>query len=826
MATAELVLEGRGRHGGLPARHAVVRWSWRMLRREWRRQVLMLALVACTVGAAVCGLAATHAYNATSRGTFGTARALVHMVGASDAAALGAQISAATGKLAPAQVITHREVPVPGSVSALDVRGQDPRGRIGSPRLRLVDGRYPAAGSATEIALTASAAQEFHARLGGTVDLGGRRLAVVGLVENPAQLDDTFALAVPAAPAGSASALVAGTPATSVDVLTNAPREAVQTFRPGGNASLGIQYRQSLDQSANDAFIFAMATVALLLVSLVATAGFAVVAQRRLRQIGMLASMGATDRQLRLVLVGHGLLTGLMGTAAGAVLGVAAWVPLAPRLEHTAGHRIDPLNVPWPLLALLLVVAVLCPTVAAWWPARAVAKVPAVQALSARPPRPVKARQSVWAAAVLLAGGAVSLVLSHRTNGAMISLGIVGVVGGILLLCPLAVRGLATAAGRMPFTTRLVLRDLGRHQARSGAALAAITLAIGLPVAIGVLAGINEYTPATGNLSAHDALMRTSRDPSVVPLPSAAAGARQQAAVDGFAARLGGTAVPLVAAYDPAVPRSLRIDGGTGQPVIQAGRRTGPNSWATVNLWVATPATVHAFGLDPATVAGADVVTRQPSQAEIDVVGASSRDVRIRPAHVAGGSSYGSVPGTFLSPKVVAARHWRTVTVGWFVSAPHDLTAAQRAAARDLAAASGLVSETRDQQAGLGTLRWASVAAGAALALAILAMTVGTIRAESADDVRTLTATGAGSGTRRALTAATAGALALAGTLLGTAGAYAVLLCAYAGDLGVLKHVPYLPLTTAIPGVPLLALAAGWLAAGREPAAIARRLME
>ena len=826
MATAELILEGHSRHGGLPARHAVMRWSWRMLRREWRRQVLLLALVATTVGAAVCGLSATHAYNATSSGTFGTAQALVHMAGARDAASLGAQISTATSRLAPAQVITHRQVPVPGSVSTLDVRGQDPAGRIGSPRLRLVDGRYPAAGSATEIALTPSAAQEFHARLGGTVALDGHRLAVVGLVENPARLDDIFALAVPAAPGGSAAALVAGQPATSADVLTSAPREAIRTFRPGGDSSLGIEYRQSLDRATNDAFIFAMATVALLLVSLVATAGFAVVAQRRLRQIGMLASMGATDRQLRLVLVGHGLLTGLIGTAAGAVLGAAAWVPLAPRLEHAAGHRIDPLDVPWPLLALLLVVAVLCPTAAAWWPARAVARVPAVQALSARPPRPVKARQSVWSAAVLLAGGAVSLVQSHRTNGALVSLGIVGVVGGILLLCPLAVRGLATAAGRMPFTTRLVLRDLGRHQARSGAALAAITLAIGLPVAISVLASVNESSPATGNLSAREVLMRTSRDPSVVPLPSAAAAARQQAAVDAYAARLGGTAVPLVMAYDPALPPDVGLDGGAGRGVLQAGRPTGTNTWAAISLWVATPGAVRAFGLDPGSVTGADVVTRQPSGTRIDLLGASSRHVPIRTAHVAGASAYVSVPGTFLSPEAVVAHHWRTVTVGWFVSAPHDLTAAQRTAARDLAVSSGLVSETRDQQAGLGTLRWASVAAGAALALGILAMTVGTIRAESADDVRTLTATGAGSGTRRALTAATAGALALAGALLGAAGAYAVLLCAYAGDLGALRHIPFLPLTTAIPGVPLLALAAGWLAAGREPAGIARRLLE
>ncbi|SEO69036.1 putative ABC transport system permease protein [Actinacidiphila rubida] len=824
MAAAGLVLEGRGRHGGLPARHAVVRWSWRMLRREWRRQVLLLTLVACTVGAAVCGLSATHAYNATADGTFGSARAVLHMTGGSDPARLGSQLGAAATGLAPDQIITHRSVPVPGSVATLDVRGQDPHGRIGSPRLRLLDGRYPAAGSATEIALTPSAAREFHARLGGPVTLGGHELTVVGLVENPAKLDDTFALAVPA---GTAATLVAGQPATTVDVLTDAPRPTVQTFRPGGDASLSIQYRQSLDRNANDAFILAVATVALLLVALVATAGFAVVAQRRLRQIGMLGAMGATDRQLRLVLVGHGLLTGLVGTAAGAVLGAAAWVPVAPLLERPAGHRIDRLDVPWLFLAVLLVVAVLSPTAAAWWPARAVARVPAVQALSARPPAPVRARQSVAAAVVLLAGGVVSLVASHRTNGLLVSLGIVGVVGGVLLFSPLVVRALAATAGRMPFTTRLVLRDLGRHQARSGAALAAITLAIGLPVAISVLAGVNQSTPASGNLSAHEVLLRTSRDPSVVPLLSAADMARQQSAVDAYAARLGATAVPLTMAYDPDVRPMAGVDGKTGRLVVDAGHRTGSNSWSgSSGLWVATPATVHAFGLDPASAAGAALVTRQPARLALDLLGSASRQVPIRTVHVAGASAYTSEPANFLTPEAVAAHRWRTAVTGWYISAPHDLTDAQRSAARDMAATAGLVSETRAAQAGLGTLRWASVAAGAALALGVLAMTVGTIRAESADDLRTLTATGAGSGARRALTAATAGALALAGTLLGAAGAYAVLVPAYARDLGLLRHVPYLPLTTAIPGVPLLALATGWLIAGREPAGIARRLLE
>ena len=68
-------------------------------------------------------------------------------------------------------------------------------------------------------------------------------------------------------------------------------------------------------------------------------------------------------------------------------------------------------------------------------------------------------------------------------------------------------------------------------------------------------------------------------------------------------------------------------------------------------------------------------------------------------------------------------------------------------------------------------LNWATVF-GIVLALGILAMSVGLIRSETASDLRTLTATGASSWTRRALTAATAVALALGGAVLGTVAAY------------------------------------------------------
>jgi len=100
------------------------------------------------------------------------------------------------------------------------------------------------------------------------------------------------------------------------------------------------------------------------------------------------------------------------------------------------------------------------------------------------------------------------------------------------------------------------------------------------------------------------------------------------------------------------------------------------------------------------------------------------------------------------------------------------------------------------------------------------------IRSEVAADLRTLTAVGAASGIRRRLTAATAGVLALLGVMLGIAAAYLALVGAYLRHLDALSHVPVPDLVATVVGVPLLAYAAGWLLAGRQPPAIARAALD
>jgi putative ABC transport system permease protein len=109
----------------------------------------------------------------------------------------------------------------------------------------------------------------------------------------------------------------------------------------------------------------------------------------------------------------------------------------------------------------------------------------------------------------------------------------------------------------------------------------------------------------------------------------------------------------------------------------------------------------------------------------------------------------------------------------------------------------------------------------------MLAMTIGLIRSETAGELRTLTATGAGGRTRRAITAATAGALGFLGAILGTAVAYLATAAFFRSELTErMAHPPTIDLLLILVGLPVLAAVGGWLFGGRQPAAMARQPIE
>jgi putative ABC transport system permease protein len=303
--------------------------------------------------------------------------------------------------------------------------------------------------------------------------------------------------------------------------------------------------------------------------------------------------------------------------------------------------------------------------------------------------------------------------------------------------------------------------------------------------------------------------------------------------VDGIAAALGTQdVVPLDAAVNPAsgqVPGVGTREGGTGtaalvnvEPVEGGGQRLT----SVARLYVATPALLSRYGIQPGQVGpSTDVLTARHDLAGTTLM-YGPRQTAEPTLQAAPVPTYSSGPNALLTTHAVQRLGLETRVAAWLVQTARPLTGAQIDAARRAASGAGLTIETRDTKQSLKRLGQQASGAGMLLALGVLAMTVGLIRSETANDLRILAATGATATARRALTGATAGALALLGAVLGTAGAYLALAAWHRRDLDTLAHPPFANLAAIVIGLPLVAGAAGWLLAGREPPAIARRPLD
>ena len=837
-------------NGGVAARRAVLRWALRLFRREWRQQALVLALLTVSVAAAV-GLA-TSAYNTAGvagNATFGTANHR-YTLDDPDLATLNEGIAAAEIRFGPVDVIASWTRPIPGSVETVEVRAHDPAGPFSKPLLALHDGRYPTA--ADEIALTDGMAELLQAEVGAAVGIDGRARTMVGVVENPSDLSEEFALVVStdSANAESVTILIGGT--GEFDEVTS-----LRDFGDEHLPNADITSRQGEDHAATDAAVAVLgtSTIAMVLVSLIAAAGFVAVAQRRQRQLGMLGAIGATEKHLRLVVMTSGAATGVAAATIGVGLGLTGWIAAAPRLEASVGHRIDPWNVPWWVIAIAAVLAVTTSTTAAWWPARAVARLPITGALSGRPPRPQPVRRSAALSAVLLVAGVGCLVLADQENPLLVIVGTITTVAAVLLVSPLAISALSFAARPFPVAVRVALRDLARHQGRAGLALAAIALALGIQVAAVVTATAAENASGLGNLASNQLLVWTRADDApdgvspfytqdenddgfspFIPAWSTADVQELQHDVDAIAALLDDPKVTtLDVASDPDIDPDPSIGGRIAVTLAQP---TDIGYLDVALVYVATDVLLRRYGVDPQDAAtGADVLTvplseRIPNSAREVIVSddlyfanlAGSPqpviDIRLLPGR------HTSLPGSLITHAELRLRGWEPARVGWLVESSEPLTAETLLAARAIAADAGLLIEVRRHEPDFTTERWAATGIGMLLALGILAMTVGLIRSQATGDLRTLTATGATSGIRRTLTGATAGALAFLGAALGVVGAYAALAAGYFTDLSALSPVPAANLIAVGLGIPAVAAGAGWLLAGREPPVITRQAME
>ena len=667
---------------------------------------------------------------------------------------------------------------------------------------------------------------------------------MTGIVQNPQDLLDEFALVAP----GQV------TRPTQVTVLFNAPGVAPQQIGPTVQSRATAASQNAINP---ETILLALATVGMLLIALVGVGGFTVLAQRRLRALGLLGSLGATDKNIRLVVRANGIVTGLTGALLGTALGIAAWLAYRPRVQASAHHVIAPFALPWAVIGLAIGLAVLATWFAASRPAKAMARVPVVTALSGRPAPPRRVSRSAVPGVICLVVAFVVLGMSgasggngkRRRNSGMLEvvLGFAALIAGLILLAPTCLALLARLAPRTPVAVRVALRDLSRYRARSGSALAAISLSVLIAVVVTVSAAgrfSNVLDYAGPNLDPDQIVIHM---PGWYPGP-AGPGSSGPATVGSARAAAQATAARRIAAAAGA--RSMLELDGTNATLQHAAAGRGFSG----PVYLATPALLRAFGISAGQVSpSADVLTMRPGFAGISRMqliygsyfehsgpngpGPNSfpcprTSCQAGPVMQTVGAlpSGTSAPNTVITEHAVHALGLTPFVSGWLVQAAHPPTAAQISNARAAAAAAGLTIETRSSIPSVTAITGWATAAGILLALCILAMSIGLIRSETASDLRILTATGAAGPTRRMITAATAGTLGLAGGLLGTAGGYLGAIAWFRTSpqdgLSVLSSVPVWNLVIIVAGLPLAAAVAGWLLAGREPAAISRRPIE
>ncbi len=835
-------------NGGVPARRAVTRWAWRLFRREWRQQLLVLGLITVAVAATIIGAAVATNNPPPANAGYGTANN--QAVFQAPDPHLASQIALLQQHYGRTDVIENQTFGVPGSISTYQVRAQNPHGPYGQPMLSLVSGHFPA--GAGQVAVTSGVASDFGLHVGSVWHQDGTARTVVGIVQNPQSLLDEFALVVPGQVSNP----------TQVTVLFDGHGRPPAALAPYITAA-GSQVASNVVNP--ESISVAGLVVGMLLIALVAVGGFTVLAQRRLRSLGMLASMGATDRNVRLVVMANGAVVGIVGAILGLVAGLAGWLAYRPELEQTSHHLIGMFALPWGVIALALVLAVLAAFFAASRPARAITRVPIVTALAGRPAPPRQVHRSAVPGLVLLV---IAFVLfgwsgaSGNGNSGLpkLALGLIVLIVSVILLAPFCLSVLARLGSRSPISMRLALRDLSRYRARSGSALAAISIGILIAVIISVVSAArfaNVLDYAGPNLASNQLIVYTAGGGCEGPCGQ-------------------GTTASQIRSLS-AKAHAIATDLGSRDAVELESTDANLNHAASGRSWsgplyLGTPQLLHAFGITASQYSPtADILSMRPGLSGLSKMQllysppAKASQKTITPGsggpppqqgpngpttfpcpknaclanpsidQVSALPSGTSAPNTVITEHAFRALHLQTgpnYVAGWLIQTPNPLTSAQIHNARLAAAAANMTVETRNSIPTSATIvDWATVF-GIALALAILAMSVGLIRSEAASDLRTLAATGASGTTRRNLTATTAGALGFTGAVLGIVGGYVGTAGWFrtnslnGGLSAIFTTVPVTNLLILLIGMPLVAAVGGWIFAGRQPRNLGHQPLE
>lgn len=755
------------------AKRALSRWGWRLLRNEWRQQFLILTLIVLSLTAAsVLATLGFHAEQPAS--TFAGSATHRLYLNPDDEEDLASQLDRLAAVFDEAEVTLTSYGRRDGSDVEIPIEALPTTLVFGSEPVRLLAGHLP--DEPAELAVSTQTAAAARLTLGNSVSIEGSDYTIVGLVEDPSILNRTFALVseLSASEASAAQALVRATP------------QQLNEFNAGDNGLVDFSNTEQLQIGSGSravplAVSLTLTAVVLLEIALLCSAGFIVLAQRRTRQFGLMAAVGASPKHLRTALRLNGLILGLLGGALGTSVGFALSLAARPLFEQLLNQRISTWSMPWVILVPLVLMAGATGLLAAWWPARALTKLSTVDALAARPSSAPSTARWLWFGIPSMLGGSIVLAVAADTNhGKAAVVALLVTLGGLLASTPAIAVASGRLASRLPVGPRIALRDIARHPNRSAAALASLVVALTIPCAITLISASGDVESERSGPNLPDNWAVVMPDGGSGGHLQSSSGSKNTAELEAITTILPDAIV--VAIYMPAAessPHAAFVGHCVGdEQEMSCFSQSGDQPW------VATSELFDALGLDPALADSDARLLSNRTGAVTLQVGDGPRPGEIKPEVVELGP-FSTVPNYFVPEAALADAGLVAVRTGWLFVNPTPITGDMTS--QLLAAVSNTGERGRTDRGALhvqvrqppqddSDIRQVTAIVGAVLALAVIASMTALLRVDSEAVDATLATVGASDRTRRGITASTTAFLAFVGAALALPGGYLMLL--------------------------------------------------
>ena len=373
-------------------------------------------------------------------------------------------------------------------------------------------GSYPS--GVQEVALDAASAARLNVAPGDTVAVESgapstsplNALTVTGLIEpsdDPAIADAVQVLASPSVVreltgdvAGFQRVQLALSPDADAAAVTGDVTAALGDSPDGA----GPVVRTAADQTVSDVaalsdgtdrltgILLAFAGIAVIVAGLVISNTFSVLVSQRTRELALLRTIGADQRQVRTSVLVEAAIVGLVSAVLGVLLAVGVMAILVGLAQGTGSGSFAVLSVPASAVLIGMAVGVVMTLLAAVVPARAATRVAPLAALRPADPTPVGSRSGrtrlAVGSALIAAGGALLIFGSLQASIVPAVAGGAFSFLGIVLLAPFFIPRSVAMVGRIArplgvagtLASVNVLRNPARTTASSVALMVGVTL--------------------------------------------------------------------------------------------------------------------------------------------------------------------------------------------------------------------------------------------------------------------------------------------------------------------------------------------------------------